>query len=754
MSFVFNPLYGTFDIDKGHGDILAPGAASANQIVIFTDPTHVVGATGNGLVQAIGGIYGVVATGAINATAPLTISGVGKAVGGSVNAVITTGNIAVNSSVLALTGGVAASLSNVTLGWVAGTTAQYLRGDATWQNFPAILSSGNLTVTGPVTVTGVTSGVLLGSGADIQVTTGNINATIPLSISGDGKAVGGSVNATVTTATATVNAPIVISGVGNVLSATNISVTTGNVDVVAPVVFSGDGRLVAGSGNISVTTDNINVTAPVVISGVGKAVAGSVNVSVTTGALNVNAPIVFAGDGRLVGGSGNISVTTANLSISYPLAVSGDTTGIIMGTGTTISMSTATTDMFLRGDGVWAVVTANSVAGYPFVAISPLVLTGAGLLLSTSANIDVTTGNITGGTDVIISGVGKVVGGSVNIALNMLSASTENFVGPAGNDVTGDGSSGNPFATITHALSVIPKNLNLYSATIILLDGSYTEDNINIEGFYNGSLDIYSDSFDSTKVLIEGVVDSGYSIIESSYTNSSNTFIGGLSLRVKSDSTSCFYGGGPNILGLFDIRVGDDDTSTNTIGITAVNGKVSLTSIANIDTANVSTGVFVNNGSIVYLQAGVSAGDTSFAYYGIVVDETRGWLKTPEADPTQPYDVVNLQYLVTGNINGSGCSVTGAGKAFGGSVNITVTGLGTATRYNFGSANLLGGSVNLTFATTLNTPYCGQLIVCNSGGQQQGNPDYVYWNSCNVVVGLTSFAISGTWAGVVSIPSA
>jgi hypothetical protein len=399
MGFVFNALTGCFDIDKGHGDILAPAGASNNQIAIFTDPTHIIGATGNGLAQSTGGIFGVIATGAINATAPLTISGVGKAVGGSVNAVVTTGNITVNSSVLALTGGTAASLADVTLGWIVGTTAQFLRGDATWANFPAILTTGSVVAYSPVVVTGETTGVLLGAGVQWAVTTGNITTTSPI--------IG------ITGGTAASLTPVtlgIIQGTtaqylrGDGSWQDYFSVTgTGNILFSSPIVVSGNttGALLGDAATFTVTTGNINASVPITITGAGKAVAGSVNVVVTTANLTVTAPVVASATTALLLAPTTLSVTTGGVTVSAPVVFSG--LGVAVAGSMNISVTTG-----------------------PVNVTSPIVISGAGQAVAGSVNVSVTTGNING-TGCTITGAGKAVGGSVNISVSASGPTRANF---------------------------------------------------------------------------------------------------------------------------------------------------------------------------------------------------------------------------------------------------------------------------------------------------------------------------------------
>lgn len=85
-----------------------------------------------------------------------------------------------------------------------------------------------------------------------------------------------------------------------------------------------------------------------------------------------------------------------------------------------------------------------------------------------------------------------VVGTPINAAnLNAMqqsSGATANvtvYVATTGSDNTGNGTSSSPYATITKALSTIPKNLNGYWATIFVESGTYDE-HIAISGYMGG----------------------------------------------------------------------------------------------------------------------------------------------------------------------------------------------------------------------------------------------------------------------------
>lgn len=66
-----------------------------------------------------------------------------------------------------------------------------------------------------------------------------------------------------------------------------------------------------------------------------------------------------------------------------------------------------------------------------------------------------------------------------------LDANMTVYVAVSGSDATGNGSSTAPYQTITKALSVIPKNLNGFSATINIAAGTYDED-VSVAGYFGG----------------------------------------------------------------------------------------------------------------------------------------------------------------------------------------------------------------------------------------------------------------------------
>ncbi len=67
------------------------------------------------------------------------------------------------------------------------------------------------------------------------------------------------------------------------------------------------------------------------------------------------------------------------------------------------------------------------------------------------------------------------------------------YVSPSGSDTTGDGTNTGPYKTIKYAIGQIPRDLNGYTATVYLEDGTYDEV-VDIRGYSNGTVDLRSRS--------------------------------------------------------------------------------------------------------------------------------------------------------------------------------------------------------------------------------------------------------------------
>lgn len=80
-----------------------------------------------------------------------------------------------------------------------------------------------------------------------------------------------------------------------------------------------------------------------------------------------------------------------------------------------------------------------------------------------------------------------LVGAINEVAAARANANVFVAVSPSGNDITGDGSEANPYATFAKAVSTIPKNLNGHAAVISLAPGTYNE-TLTIGNFSGGHI--------------------------------------------------------------------------------------------------------------------------------------------------------------------------------------------------------------------------------------------------------------------------
>ena len=82
---------------------------------------------------------------------------------------------------------------------------------------------------------------------------------------------------------------------------------------------------------------------------------------------------------------------------------------------------------------------------------------------------------------------------------NGLSSAKTLYVSPTGSDALGDGSSTNPYATISKAVNALPQNLNGYDVTINIAAGTYNED-VYIARTFGGVIILNGTSGDAVNV--------------------------------------------------------------------------------------------------------------------------------------------------------------------------------------------------------------------------------------------------------------
>lgn len=103
------------------------------------------------------------------------------------------------------------------------------------------------------------------------------------------------------------------------------------------------------------------------------------------------------------------------------------------------------------------------------------------------------------------------------------------YVSTAGNDVTGDGTSGAPFATIQKAIDSLPKWLDGHMASIDIKAGTYNE-RVVVDGFQGGIL-VIGDA--NKTAVVRGVQVTASSLVRLNVDITRNTTVGGTPLNVR-----------------------------------------------------------------------------------------------------------------------------------------------------------------------------------------------------------------------------
>lgn len=245
-----------------------------------------------------------------------------------------------------------------------------------------------------------------------------------------------------------------------------------------------------------------------------------------------------------------------------------------------------------------------------------------------------------------------------------LTSDTAYYIETTGSDETGDGTIENPFATIKHALSLIPKDLGGFIVDIYSSDGEYylsaETDVVEVYGYNNGRIN-FSGGGDT---ILNSSADC-YSAFDIQYC-SAQISLDNIVFRLADDNIIGMYLGGNS--GHINITsVGFCDTGgVGTKGAIINNCNSVYIDAYNYDTNLVEVG-FEISGSVVYNFDTIDVGDTVIENNGFVNQSINtGFLVTPEAAPGTDYEVANKKY-VDDNIGGAveGTDILSTGEAGG-----------------------------------------------------------------------------------------
>lgn len=206
------------------------------------------------------------------------------------------------------------------------------------------------------------------------------------------------------------------------------------------------------------------------------------------------------------------------------------------------------------------------------------------------------------------------------------------YVATTGSDITGNGSQANPFKTIQHAVDILPKDLGGYSATITIANGIYPE-NVNINGFHTGSINVTSMSTDviSSSVGINRIFvnkcDALISIKGIDVTNTTNSTAVHVEnsysvylhyVRVASTANQIgIYAVTNNMLRIYYCNISNRDTAIN---VTDTNGY-----IWNCTGTNNNIGVVINGATTMHMIGTAPSATTArLRYSGAMFVEDSG----------------------------------------------------------------------------------------------------------------------------------
>lgn len=148
------------------------------------------------------------------------------------------------------------------------------------------------------------------------------------------------------------------------------------------------------------------------------------------------------------------------------------------------------------------------------------------------------------------------------------------YVSPTGSDSTGAGTSSAPYATIQHAISMLPKNTNGQTVTINVAAGTYNEDviladfngYISITGAYDASVTIKSLTVRACACFISSIhlrVTAGVTVTYGAtlMSNSKITISGGLDGVSVNRGSTCIINAALNVSGITGVAVAATNAS-------------------------------------------------------------------------------------------------------------------------------------------------------------------------------------------------
>jgi hypothetical protein len=191
--------------------------------------------------------------------------------------------------------------------------------------------------------------------------------------------------------------------------------------------------------------------------------------------------------------------------------------------------------------------------------------------------------------------------------LEKLRGNTTLYVSLSGNDTAGTGSSASPFRTISKAVSVLPRDLNGFSAIIHVASSGAFAETVDIKNISNGNIVIGGPANSTVSIMGLNIENSNVQVSNIALTvYSTGIFVGiGGSLVCASGSIAVTAGG-------VTLRYGATMEVTTTLAISNADRALqvqygSTASVATLSGAGNNVGIYAYNSTVFVSTLGLTA---------------------------------------------------------------------------------------------------------------------------------------------------
>jgi len=531
---------------------------------------------------------------------------------------------------------------------VTNSTAVNLAASQVGGNLNVTANTGNITSSGTVTVGGNSSFTTSASGADITLDKLANTGTIAVNTNGSGA------DAAIANSSA-VN--LAASSVGGGL---NVTATTGNITDSGTVTVGGNRTFTISQTDADITLDQLSGTGSI-----------SMNTPGAGGDANLANPTAVNLATSTVGGNLNVTATTGNITSSGTVTVGGNSSFTTSASGADITLdklaNTGTIAVNTNGSGADATI-ANSTAVN--LAASSV---GGGLNVTANSGGISSSGNVTAGSDITLTGDAIALnnsvtsGGSLNATANNGEISNSGVINAATDiTLTGDAIALNNSLSSPGNIILQPLNNN----TTIALGGETGTFNLSAAEIAN-----LSDGFSSI------------TIGRSDGTGTAN--LGSISF---SDPVKIQSGTG-------QLTVNGDITGTDNASVTLNSSNIALNAGINTNSQNITIGGNTIIGSNITLDTGTGTGNIAFngtvdGNQDLTLNAGTGSVSFAGAvGATTALNTLTVNSGISSGITATANNIAIAGDVLSNGADVTLTAENQLTTNNITTS---GGAINLT----------------------------------------------------------